>query len=287
MKLLVVGATGQLGSAVVESCADLEVVGCSHTDLDVTDHRSVARVLADQRPDVVVNCSAFNDVDAAEHAAACALAVNTFGVGALARHAAAVGARLVHYSTDFVFDGRGDHTYTEDDAPSPQSVYAASKLMGEWLAQEASRSLVFRVESLFGGPRPRSSVDRIVEGLDAGREVHAFVDRTISPSYVHDVAAATRAALEAEIPPGLYHCVNAGRTTWYALAVEAARLLGSSSTIVPTPVEAIAGRAPRPTCSPLSAAKLARLGITLPPWQDALRRYIAVRRAGGAQADSA
>ena len=279
MRVLIAGANGQLGSAIVETFSDLDVIGCGRDRLDLTDCQSVQRVLADVRPQVVINCAAFNDVDRAEDAAAQALAVNALGVGSLARHSEAVGAIFVHYSTDFVFDGIGDRTYAEDAEPSAQSVYAASKLMGEWLARDASRSLVLRVESLFGGTHATSSIDRIVDGLVAGREVRAFVDRTISPGYVYDVAAATRAALEADVPSGLYHCVNEGRTTWYDLASEAARLLGSSSSIVPTPSDSVTFRAARPTCSPLSTGKLARLGITLPSWQDALGRHIEERQS--------
>ena len=116
---------------------------------------------------------------------------------ALARAAAAAGATLVHYSSDFVFDGTASRPYTEDDRPNPQSVYAASKLLGEWFALEARRAFVLRVESLFGAPSGRAAgraaSDRIVAGIEAGREVPVFTDRTVSPSYVVDVAEATRA----------------------------------------------------------------------------------------------
>jgi dTDP-4-dehydrorhamnose reductase len=276
---LVAGANGQLGSAIAETFSDLDVVACGRDRLDVTDERSVRRVLADQRPDVVINCAAYNDVDGAEDEAAHALSVNALGVRSLARQSAEVRATFVHYSTDFVFDGAAALEYTEDAAPSPQSVYGASKLMGEWLARDASSYLIIRVESLFGGTRATSSIDRIVDGLIAGSEVKAFVDRTISPSYVYDVATATRAALDAQAPSGLYHCVNDGQTTWYELALEAARLLGSTSSVVPTAVDEVTFRAARPKFSPLATGSLARLGISLPSWQDALRRYVESRRS--------
>ena len=136
---------------------------------------------------------------------------NAFAVLTLARAAADVDAVLVHYSSDFVFDGAIDRPYTESDRPAPQSVYAASKLLGEWFAAETPSHYVLRVESLFGGVALRkSSLDRIIDAVVAGGPVKAFVDRVVSPSYAWDVVEATRAMLEARPPAGLYHCVNTG-----------------------------------------------------------------------------
>src|SRR5438270_12702227 len=115
---------------------------------------------------------------------------------------------LVHYSTDFVFDGTTTTPYTEDDRPNPRSVYAASKLLGEWFALEAPRSYVLRVESLFGrtisGPAPRGTIANIVNTLKSGGRPKVFEDRTVSPTYLGDPAAATRRLLESSPAPGLY-----------------------------------------------------------------------------------
>ena len=160
---------------------------------------------------------------------------------ALAHAARDVGARLVHYSSDFVFDGTSDRPYTEDDRPNPRSVYATSKLLGEWFARAAPH-YVLRVESLFGGGaleparsgRMRgSSLDRMADTLLAGRPVQAFTDRTVSPSYVDDVAQATRALLRGAPPRGIYHCVGSGWATWFDVATELGRCLGVSGMIEP------------------------------------------------------
>ena len=152
MKVLVTGARGQLAGAIIDAYKDsAQVVAYSHQALDIGDFDAVmSRVEAD-RPDVVINCAAFNNVDLAEDECDKALTANAFAVRVLARSAQSVGAALVHYSTDFVFDGRGSRPYTEEDTPNPQSVYAQSKLLGEWFALEAPRAYVLRVASLFGG----------------------------------------------------------------------------------------------------------------------------------------
>ena len=159
-----------------------------------------------------------------------ALEVNALAVRSLAQLAHDLDAVLVHYSTDFVFDGDSLRTepYTEVDQPRPQSVYAASKLLSEWMAADAPRHYVFRVESLYGGLPPRSGIDRIIQNLSAGREARVFEDRVVTASYVEDVVAATQAALERRIPYGLYHCVNEGVTTWVGVGQEIVKLVGST-----------------------------------------------------------
>jgi dTDP-4-dehydrorhamnose reductase len=214
-------------------------------------------------------------VDGAEDHATDALRVNALAVRALAYGAAAAGAALVHYGTDFVFDGLGDRPYAEEDEPAPQSVYASSKLLGEWFAADCPRHYVLRVESLFGGAERRSSVDRIADAIRKGDPARVFVDRTVTPSYVEDVAAATWRLLETGAPAGLYHCVNSGVTTWFELAREIGRVLAVEPNLVPVKVADVPMRARRPQYAALSNAKLAGLGIVMPTWQDALRRYLA------------
>lgn len=279
MKVVVTGAAGQLGTAVVETYADrAEVVPVTRQILDLGDAAAVEAFLAQQAPDVVINCAAYNNVDGAEDQAAEALKVNALAVRALAAGAVKTGAVLVHYGTDFVFDGLADRPYSEDDEASPQSVYAMSKLLGEWFAADVPRHYVLRVESLFGGRTRRSSVDRIADAIRAGEPSRVFTDRTVSPSYVQDVAVATRHLLESDAPAGLYHCVNTGLTTWFELAQEIGRILEVEPDLVPVKVAEVPMKARRPQYAALSNAKLARAGFAMPGWQDALRRYLS---AGG------
>jgi len=277
MKLLVliVGAGGQLGQAMAGVLsARHEVVTSTHSEMDLADAATTREAVTAICPDVIVNCAAYTNVDGAEQEPAAAFAANAWGVRTLARLATEIDATLVHFSTDFVFDGNTDRPYVEDDAPNPRGAYAVSKLVGEWLAAETPRHYILRVESLFGGPQGKSSVDKILDGIRAGREVTAFSDRTVSPSYCEDVAAVTASLLAKPAPFGLYHCVNTGWTTWAALAHELARLAGKpDAPIAEVPMASLSLKVQRPRFAALSNAKLAATGITLPTWQDALARY--------------
>ncbi len=273
---LVVGAGGQLGEAMSTLLGrDDEVVTRTRDELDITVPDAVRATVSSVCPDVIVNCAGYTSVDGAQSAPVEALAANAWAVRTLARAAADIDAVLVHFSTDFVFDGETDRPYAEDDPPNPRGTYAVTKLLGEWLAADAGRHYVLRVESLFGGLRARSSVDRIFDGILAGTEVRTFVDRTVSPSYVTDVVSATAGLLEREAPYGLYHCVNSGWTTWTGLAQELARLAGRPDAPIAAVSMATANLlTPRPTFAALDNTKLRNQDIAMPTWQDALARYV-------------
>jgi dTDP-4-dehydrorhamnose reductase len=277
--VLVTGAAGQLGSAIVRAFSHRPVVAHTRVSLELTDPAAVGRILASVAPAVIINCAAFNYVDAAEDRPTEALAVNAFAVRSLARAAESLGATLVHFGTDFVFDGSACEPYAEDAVPAPQSAYALSKLLGDWFALDVERSYVLRVESLFGSPPGwtgrKGTLDGIVEGLRQGREVPVFTDRIVSPSYVPDVVAAVTHLLECGAPPGLYHCVNSGSASWHDVATEAARLLGVTPRLRPLTTEQIPLKAARPKFCALDNGKLAAAGYRMPPWQDALRRWLA------------
>jgi dTDP-4-dehydrorhamnose reductase len=281
-RVVVTGAAGQLGTVMLRTFADADVVGLTRAEVDITDAVSVRRVIGAAQPDVIINCAAYNDVDGAEDAPETALAVNAFAVRSLARAADDCGATLVHYGTDFVFDGESSVPYRETDDPGPRSTYAASKLLGDWFARDAVRGYVLRVESLFGcdaGWRGRrGTLDSLVAALEQGREVRVFTDRVVSPSYLEDVAAATRHLILTGATPGLYHCVNSGHGTWHDVAAEAARLLGVTPRFVMMTTADVAMRAQRPRFCALDNSKLAAAGFAMPAWQDAVRRWLTMSR---------
>ena len=282
-RVLVTGASGQLASTIVAAFHDCDVVAVTRSELDVTDPDAVNHVVRDVRPTLIVNGTAFNDVDGAEARPLEALDVNAFAVRSLARAAESVSATLVHYSTDFVFDGTASTPYDEEVRPAPASTYAASKLLGEWFALDAPGSFVLRVESLFGAPPPwsgrRGTLDHILDGLVHGREVTVFTDRVVSPSYVVDVAAATRHLVTTGAAPDLYHAVNTGFASWHDVAAAVAGMIGVVPRLKPITMDQVSMKAARPRFCALANDKLAAAGFRMPTWRDALSRWIASRAA--------
>ena len=279
MKVLITGARGLLGGAVAREFADRhEVVALDRGALDVTSDDAVRSVIAAERPSVIVNCAAWNDVDGAEDEPARALRVNAFAVRSLVRAAAASGASLVHFSSDFVFDGETDRPYAEQDPANPRGVYAASKLLGDWFALEGPGAYVLRVESLFGPPGPggarRGSLGTIVDRIREGIEVPVFVDRIVSPTYTPDIARAARALVERAAAPGLYHCVNTGHASWAQIAERAASIMGVPFHMRPLTLETAKLRARRPRYCAMSNEKLAAAGVPMRSWEEALEVFV-------------
>jgi dTDP-4-dehydrorhamnose reductase len=279
-RVMITGAAGLLAAAVQrEFAAHATLCTFDRQALDLTDRAAVDAAVASAVPDVIINCAAFNDVDGAEDRAVAALQANTFAVLWLARASRAAAATLIQYSTDFVFDGTTTRPYTEEDTPAPRSVYASSKLLGDWVALEVPNAYVLRVESLFGKPSSpngrRGSLAGILDKIKSGDEVPVFVDRTVSPSYTADVARATRQLLALRAPAGLYHCVNSGSATWAEIAEEAARILRLPLRSRRMTLASANLKAPRPLYCAMSNEKLARAGVAMPHWREALARYLA------------
>ena len=275
-RVMVTGAAGQLGSTMVAKLSPRHTVAAfTRSQLDLGDDRAILQALRSHRCDVIVNCAAYNDVDATEDDPSAAITANALVVQALARASAAANAMLIHYGTDFVFDGSTSRPYLESDAPRPLSAYGMSKLLGEWLALASPRGYVLRVESLFGGRPAKSSLDKIAASIRDGQTVRVFADRTITPTFVDDIAMATERLIATRPEPGIYHCVNEGPTTWLTIAQEIGRLLGVTPQLVPITLAEVKLKARRPLYCALSNDKLRAAGIEMPPWQDALARYLA------------
>ncbi len=257
-----------------------DVFGLTRESLDVADRMAVRERISKLRATVVVNCAADNDVDGAEENPKAAFATNGFGVGALADAAAAANAIFIHFSSDYVFDGRASRPYTEKDLPNPLSLYGASKLLGEVLAPRAPKHWILRLESVFGGEGRTSSIGKMADMLAKGEPVKAFYDRTVTPSYVEDVSRVVQRLLEKPLPWGLYHCVSSGMATWHELAMELARMMGSRATISAVSMEKAGLKAPRPSFCALSNNRLADAGIELPDWRGTLYRFVEARAKG-------
>jgi dTDP-4-dehydrorhamnose reductase len=284
VRIVVTGASGRLGGVL---CVELVSAGhdlltLDRGELDITRAEQVTAVIDHLRPEVIINCAAYNAVDAAQTDRAAAFALNAHAPALLAAAGDAAGAVFVHFSSDFVFDGEAGEAYTEAHPTNPLNVYGASKLAGEAAVRQASRHYILRVSSLFGGVGRNghhATVDYIADSLVAGTTVRAAVDRTVTPSYAPDVARATLAMLAGHIPYGTYHCANPTATTWYELAQEVARQLGSNARVEPVRAADLSTIAPRPRACALANQKLASLGILMPAWQSAIRRHLVLRHA--------
>jgi dTDP-4-dehydrorhamnose reductase len=278
VKALLLGATGTLGQALAavlpqagyDLRAALDRAGC-----DIADADAVRAAVAKYAPDVVFNAAAYTDVDRAETEPDVAFRANAVAPETVARAADAAGAVLVHYSTDFVYDGERERAYDEFDPPSPQGLYARSKVAGEQLAAAATRRLfTLRVGCLYGRGG-RNFPSTILRRLRAGETVRADRDRLGSPTWVVEVARAS-AALARTSHFGLYHCTSQGETSWAAFASFMAGELGLPvSRVEPLPTSALPMKAPRPRRAILDNRMLRLRGLDgMSSWQDAARAFI-------------
>ena len=276
MRALVAGAHGQLGSDLV-AALDGEVAWAGgRAELDVTDWDAVSSVVGRVRPDVIFNGAAYNKVDGAETETGRALEVNALAPSLLARAARDVGALLVHFSSDYVFDGRSSRPYHEDDCPHPLGAYGVSKLAGERLVL-ASRCehLVVRTSSVFGrgGNRQKggSFVERILEQARAGRPLQVVSDQTFSPTYAPDLAAAAVALVRAGAR-GLVHVTNEGSCTWHEFAEKGLALAGIEAPVAAITTADLGLPAARPAYSVLDTGRYVAFGLpALRPWLEALQ----------------
>jgi dTDP-4-dehydrorhamnose reductase len=282
LEALVIGARGTLGQSLVEELPRAGWTIALAADRGVCDLRDLASVRAvvgrafEGRPGVVFNAAAYTDVDRAETEGDLAYSVNALAVETLARAAHEAGAKLLHYSTDFVFEGELERPYDEFDVPTPQGVYARSKRAGEVLAAAATPLLyTVRVGCLYGR-NGRNFPSTIVRRLRAGETVRADRERSGSPTWVRDVARVSGALARTEAY-GMYHCTSQGETSWADFARFAATTLGlPEARVEGLPTSAIGMKAARPRRSILDNRMLRVRGLdTMPSWQDALRAFIA------------
>ncbi len=278
VRIIVLG-NGQLGTALAAvGGSDVQLLG--RAELDLTDVAAIEPTLASMRPAVVINAAAYNKVDEAEQRPDLAFAVNATGPALLARACSAIGARLVHVSTDYVFDGSLGRAYVEDDLPSPLSVYGASKLAGEHLvrAYADKQALIVRTSAVIGvaadwAGKGGNFVRAILRQATAGNLLRVVDDQTTSPTYAPDLARAVLALVDQDAH-GLVHVTNSGHCTWHQFALAILELSGLDVPCVGIASESMPGRARRPAYSVLSGARLASLEVTLPSWRDALERYL-------------
>lgn len=283
MRVAVIGAAGQLGRALCPLLTG-QVTPLLRTDADLTRPAELKARLDTIQPTLVVNCSAYNLVDKAESEPEAAFAVNAWGVRDLALICRALGATLVHFSTDYVFglDESRRSPWLETDAPGPASAYGLSKLTGEyWALQISSSNVVIRTCGLYGrrgaGGKGGNFVETMLRVAGEGKPLRVVNDQRCTPSYVGDVAAATISLLQTGAT-GMFHLTNSGDCSWHQFAAEIFRQSGLQPSLAPIPSSEYKTPARRPAYSALARERCDRLGLPpLRPWQEALAEYLRVR----------
>ena len=271
MKILVTGADGQLGRSLPAALAGHEVISCNRQMLDISDASETTAVIDRHRPEWVINAAAWNQVDAAETEVAAAYRVNAVGPRNLAETTAALGAGLIHVSTDYVFDGTATSAYDETATPRPASVYGASKLAGEEAVRLINpRHHVARTAWVFheeGANFPRTMIR-----LAASGNLRVVDDQVGSPTYAPHLATAIAALIDRS-DYGTWHLAGSGETSWFGFTKELLRLLALEVDLQAVGTDAFPRPAKRPAYAPLITTKARP--IHLPPWEEGLAEFCA------------
>ena len=283
MKVLLIGANGQLGSDLLKvfQAAGDTVIPVTHAQVDVCFEERVAEIMAEARPDVVISTAAFHRVEECETKPALSFQVNGTGAMNLARACQRSGAVLANFSTDYVFDGKKNGAYEESDLPSPVSVYGASKVLGEHLvAAYADGYFIIRTCGLYGvagsSGKGGNFVETMLKKAMAGDAIRVVDDQTLTPTYTADLAEATRKLILTG-NYGLYHVSSEGQCSWYEFARHIFECAGLDAKLSPVNSSEFASPVKRPANSVLSKAKLRSVGVSMPSWKDALPRYLEQR----------
>jgi dTDP-4-dehydrorhamnose reductase len=292
MRVMLIGANGQLGADLSKALRTETLIPLAHADIEVADAGSVRRAFELHRPDVVINTSAFHRVDDCETQMEKAFQVNAFAVRGLAQECRRSGASLVHFSTDYVFAGEKREPYVETDRPGPLSAYGASKLAGEYLvASVLDRHFLIRTCGLYGLGGSRSKGGNFVETMlrlaAQGKPIRVVSDQVVTPTYTVDLARKVSQLIRTEAY-GLYHITSRGSCSWYEFARTIFELTGVRADLTAVSAEAFGAPARRPAYSVLWNYRLGTLQLDdMSGWQKALPRYLAERQEAAARESAA
>lgn len=281
-KIIVIGSHGMLGTAIMERFSNnYEVVGLDKPDIDITDEHSTKKIIFALKPDVIINCAAINavdDIETNQEVFKLAWKVNAKAVETLGSIASSLGVPLVHFSSDYVFNGHKKEGYIEDSEPAPINKYGETKFEGERLLKGITEKYyIIRLSRLFGPAGTgegvkKSFVDKMIELAEAGKEIKVVDAEFSSPTYSKDLADFVYGLLDKKLPYGIYHAVNQGACTWYEWAREIFNIKGLTVQIIKVNEADLARPSKRPAYSELLNTR----AEPMRPWQEALKDYLSI-----------
>lgn len=285
MKIVVLGANGQLGSDILRMNQDnynLNIFALTRQEVDVTDKNALNSVLHDYNFDILINCTSYHNTEQVEANVKLAFDINAFAVKEMATICKEKQSRFFHISTDYVFQN-SNHPLTEESVPSPLNIYGSSKLMGEALATSIHNdTVIFRVASLFGvkgaSGKGGNFVETIIKKAKEKKPLRVIADQKMSPTYTYDLAEMILKSAINKIPPGIYHAVNSGRASWYEFAQKILELANIKADCAPITAKEYLSIVLRPTFSVLDNSKIKKYVGDIPIWQDALERYLTEKK---------
>ncbi len=279
MRIALIGADGQLGSELLKVLKVFNLFPLYYPEFDVTDKKKMKQKLESIKPDMIINTSAFNDVDASEERVKEAFEVNAFAVRDLSYISVELGAVLLHFSSDYVFDGLKKGPYHEADKPNPVNVYGVSKLAGEYFLQNIMEEYyIIRTSSLYGEAGCKGKgynfVDLMVQKAEKDEDARIVDDQYMTPTWAFELAERIKDLLD-ERKYGLYHMSSEGKCTWFQFADKIFSLLGKRPHVTPVDTKSYGARAERPLYSVLENKALKELGIrAFSNWEEALKKYM-------------
>lgn len=280
MRILLTGAGGQLGHALSDEFKDESLIGLSHCELDITDYDAVAGVFSRYKPDLLINAAAYTDVDGAETETELAFRINADGPKNLALLAAKGGIPLLHFSTDYVFDGNADRPYTEDDKPSPESEYGRSKLAGEKVIMKTCDSHFIVRTSWLYHTTGHNFLRTMYELARKGGPIRVVDDQVGSPTFAPHLCKGLRSVISGR-DFGIWHIVGTGTVSWYELAIRFFGELGIETPVIPVTTEEFPRPAPRPRYSVLGTSR--DHPVVLPAWENGVAELANAIRANASE----
>jgi len=279
LKILIIGANGQLGTDLVTLLRHHQVIALAHKEIEVCDYQGTRKILEGYKPQVVINTSAYHRVDLCEDHIEETFKVNTYAVRNLAETCRDLGSVLVHLSTDYVFGGEKKRAYREEDLPNPLNVYGVSKLAGEYFVRQICQMyFIIRTSGLYGvagaSGKGGNFVELMIRLAKEGKSIKVVKDQILTPTYTKELAKKIAQLIETG-EYGLYHVTNNGQCSWYEFARVIFELVGLHPDLSATTSEEFGARAKRPHYSVLENANLRKLGLDdLSNWREALEQYL-------------